>query len=191
MAATNDYRVLLVGSQLGPTSPSQVQNLTLHSTNSLIIGDTLNIFGTFLEDAPNLTVTTNASNPVTLAGGLNLQNSAIFWAGSNPNLRNLTNNGSITLQNLAVFGAAPPANYLSLVNHGLISSQGVQIRSDNFVNSGLFSSGALSFTLQSQTATLTNGSITAGGNISLITGSLLASNVLLSAGDSLNIAVAN
>ena len=188
---TNDNRVLLVSSQLSPVTPSQVQHLILHSTNSIVIGDTLNIIGTFSEDAQNLTVTTNANNPVTLDGELDLQPSGLSWASSNPNLRNLTNNGTIQSQNLAVFGTAPPANYFSLINSGQISTKGAQVWANNFVNSGMFSSGAQSFTLQSLTTTLTNGSVSAGGNISITTGSMVASNVLLSAGDALTIAATN
>jgi hypothetical protein len=187
--ATNDYRVLLVSSSLAPTSPSQIQHFTLHATNSIVIADTLNIIGTFYEDAQNLTVTTNINNPATPEGGINLLPSSIFWASSNPNLRNLTNNGVIQSQNLAVFGTTPPANYFSLINNGTISDKGSQIWANNFANSGVFSSGAQSFVLQSLTTTLTNGSITAGGNVSITTGSMLASNTVITAGQALTIAV--
>jgi hypothetical protein len=186
---TNDYRTVLVASQLTPTTPTQVQNVRFHSSNSLIIADAFNIFGTFFEDAQNLTLTTNIFSMVTPAGVLNLQNSALFWASSNPNLRNLTNNGSIVLQNLAVFGTTPPANYFSLINTGTISDKGSQIWANNFANSGVFSSGAQSFTLQSLTTTLTNGSITAGGNVSITTGSMLASNTVITAGQALSLTV--
>ncbi len=189
--ATNDYRVLLVSSQLAPTTPSQVQHLTLHATNSVIISDVFNVIGTFSTDAQNLTLTANVNNPVTLDGELNLQPSSLSWASSTPNLRNLTNNGAIRLHSLAVFGTAPPANYFSLINNGLISDVGSQIWADNFANSGVFSSGNNSFMLQSLTTTLTNGSITAGGNLSITTGSLLASNVVISSGQLLSIVATN
>jgi hypothetical protein len=102
---TNDYRVLIVGSDLTPTTLAQVQNLLIHTTNNLVISDELNVMSTVTADAQNLTFTTNgAGNGATsLDGELNVQNNNIFWATSFPDLVNLTNNGAIRLQNLSQF----------------------------------------------------------------------------------------
>jgi len=102
---TNDFRVLIVGSQLTPTAASQVQDLILHGTNSIVISDTFNILRTFTADAQNLTLTTNGAGvgATSLDGEVNVGSSSIFWASSLPNLCNLTNNGAIRFQNLAQF----------------------------------------------------------------------------------------
>ena len=105
---TNDYRVLIVGSQLTPTILAQVHNLVLHSTNSIIISDTFNVMNSFSADAQNLTLTTNgtALGATSLDGEINLDSPNIFWSTSLPNLRNLTNNGAMRFQNLAQFLAS-------------------------------------------------------------------------------------
>jgi hypothetical protein len=104
---TNDYRIVVIGSQVSPTTMAQVQDLILHATNSLTISDTMNVMRTFYSDARSLTLTTNpaANGATSLDGELNLQSPAIFWQSSVPNLRFLTNNGAIRMQNLAYFGA--------------------------------------------------------------------------------------
>ncbi len=103
---TNDYRVLIVSSQLTPTLGAQVNNLVLYDTNSIIISDTFNILGTFSANAQSLTLTTNlpGNGATSFDGELNLDSVGIFWQSSVPNLRFLTNNGAIRMQNLALFG---------------------------------------------------------------------------------------
>jgi hypothetical protein len=102
---TNDFRVLIVGSQVNPTSLAQVQDLILHGTNSIVISDTFNIIRTFKADAQNLTLTTNGPGvgAASLDGELNIGTPNTFWASALPNLRNLTNNGAIRLQNQNTF----------------------------------------------------------------------------------------
>ena len=193
---TNDYRVLLVNSQLQPTTPSQVQNFALHSTNSVVVSDVYNILNSFYIDAPNLTLTTNSAITGAPDGELNLENAGsgsayTFSSTTLPNLRCLTNNGAMRSLNFATFGAAPPANYTALINNGLISDQGSTIVTRDFENSGLFNSGSGSFVLQSFDATLTNGLVMAGQDVSVGTGSLIASNVMIQAGRSLTISATN
>jgi hypothetical protein len=189
---TNEFRVMLLNPNLSPTTLPQVQNLALHGTN-LIISDMLNIFGTLSIDAQNLTLTTNLNTGGVGSqdGELNLQNTAINWATSLPNLRNLTNNGAIRSQNAIFFGGPSPANYLAFINNGLVSDNGSAIWADNFENSGTFSNGIGSFTLQSLATTLTNNSIIAGGDIAITTVSLLTSNLVIQAGRSLTLAATN
>jgi len=340
---TNDYRVLIVGSQLTPTAISQVQDLILHGTNSIVISDALNVMRTFTADAQNLTLTTNGlgNGATSLDGELNVNSPQIFWASSLPNLRNLTNNGAIRFQNLAQFNGtsnilavtpaipavaatgrlsevttrtnvmannkvvigtnqyvfvlkltnsvpnqvkistkfdgsmsnliaainhaagagtnyttntlantqvtaggltnhaflvtakiagsagnsiqtansttttnltwrsaylaggadyvAPTTNitstlvvpYSNFINNGLVSDQGSAIQAANFENGGAVSNGVGSFLLSSLTSTVTNGSIVAGGDISITADSLVTSNVLLLAGRSLTLTVTN
>jgi hypothetical protein len=108
---TNDFRVLLVSSQLTPTTLAQVQHLNLYSrTNTVVISDAFNVFGTLFIDATNLTLTTNGygNGATSPEGELNLESGDILWPGSLPNLRNLTNSGAIRCQNLINFGSAAP-----------------------------------------------------------------------------------
>jgi len=191
--ATNDFRVLIVNSQVIPTTSPQVQDLILHDTNSLVLSDTLNIMRTLSIDAQNLTLTTNVigAGASSLEGELNVENNNILWPGALPNLHWLTNYGAIRLGNLAVFGGAPPANYGAFINHGLVSDQGSTIYADNFLNSGIISNGVGSFMLQSLTTTLTNGAIIAGANVSITADSLVTSNLMLQAGRALTLQVTN
>lgn len=109
---TNDYRVLIVGSRLNPTTQAQVQDLILHGTNSIVISDTFNVMRTFSADAQNLTLTRNGFGvgATSLDGELNLLSGSILWQSSLPNLRNLTNNGAIRTGNLAIFGSPLTVN---------------------------------------------------------------------------------
>lgn len=99
---TNDFRVLLVASQLQPTSVPFVQNLALHATTNLVISDTLNVYSSLAIDSQRLTITTNGyGNGATSAEG------ELNWIGSGtvgpvqlPNLRWLTNNGALRTANL-------------------------------------------------------------------------------------------
>lgn len=139
VAATNDFRVLIVGSQLSPSTLAEVQDLMLHGTNSIVISDRYNVMRTFTADAQNLTLTTNGiGNGATSPDGeLNLGSVNVFWADSLPNLRNLTNNGAIRLQNLSHFiGSSgnvvitPPVaatGTLSAVNSALNMSSGNKV----------------------------------------------------------------
>jgi hypothetical protein len=335
---TNDFRVMIVNSQLTPTAPTYVQDLVLHATNSLVLSDALNILRTLSIDATNLTLTTNSvgNGASSLDGELNLMTSAILWQSALPNVRNLTNNGAIRTKNLALFGSATPtyttnitpaiaatatlyetdpsntispagtwvtigtnytytfadtitntvrnqvkvgatldgsmSNLIAAINHaagsgtgystntsanpfvtaglltdhsftvtaktngssgksienttsaiwfmhwgdsmsggadiatnivksggpygafinnGLLSDQGSTIYADNFLSSGVISNGVGSFLLHSLTTTLTNGSIIAGGDISITASSLVTSNLVLQAGRSLTLQVTN
>ena len=189
---TNDFRVEIVASQLTPTTLAQVQDLILHGTNSIVISDAFNVMRTFTADAQNLTLTTNGAGvgATSLDGELNLNSGSIFWQSSLPNLRNLTNNGAIQTLNQINFGSSAQP-YFNFINNGLVSDQGAIIYANNFVSSGTISNGVGSFALQSLTTTLTNGSITAGGNISITASSLVTSNLVLQAGRSLTLQATN
>ena len=100
---TNEFRVLLVNPSLTPTTLSQVQDLTLHATNSLVISDVMNVIRTLSIDAQSLTLTTNGPSATSADGELNLQSSTFLWSNSVPNLLWLTNNGAIRIANSAVF----------------------------------------------------------------------------------------
>ena len=191
---TNDYNVVIVANQAAPTTPTEVWNMALHGTNSIVISDTYNILNNLYLDCVSLTLTTNGPGAQSPYGELNLQSASFgsplvynVWSNSVPNLLYLTNNGVILLQNIGDFGGPPPANYVALVNHGLISDQGSQMWADNFESSGALLNGVGSFTLHSLTATLTNGSLTAGADVSITTGSLLTGNLALEADRSLTL----
>lgn len=354
VAITNDYRVLIVKSQLNPIATPQIQTLTLNATNNLVISDQLNVFNSVFATPQSMTLTTNgigngASSPL---GELNLENSnspAWSWGGAFPNLLWLTNNGAIiapnfngiggaavgetnvvtpgtnaiaasailsesggknvTKTNTVVIGGEPPttytftntingktpANYIligpnidasmtnlisainhgpgaskfystntyanifvtagvltnnlagtnhafivtaiiagangtniavsttetnlmwsstnllggadavppvtntvplpgpynAVINNGLFSDEGTAIWTANFENGGTFTNGVGSFILNAQTATLTNGFLYAGGDISITADTLETSNLVLQAGRSLTLQITN
>jgi hypothetical protein len=103
--ATNDFRVLIVGSQLTPTTLAQVQDLFLHGTN-LVLSDTMNIIRNLSVDSQSLTLTTNpiANGATSPEGELNWQELGTFGTATQfPNLLWLTNNGAIMALNSAQF----------------------------------------------------------------------------------------
>jgi hypothetical protein len=111
---------------------------------------------------------------------------------------NLTWNGHATLSGGA--NAVPATTnfgtfsipYDNFINHGLISDLGATISAKYFENGGFFLNNSLgSFNLQSLDVLLTNGLLTAGGDVSITARSLVASNLLLQAGRSLTLRVTN
>jgi hypothetical protein len=190
---TNDFRVELVASQITPTLAGQVQDLTLHGTNSVILSDAFNVMRNLFIDAQNLTLTTNTPGygATSADGELNLESPNIFWASSLPNLRWLTNNGAISTMNLAYFGSSA-LPYGAFVNRGRVSNLGGStIWAQDFENYGTFYSGVGSFNLQSLTTMMTNSSVVAGANVAIGADSLVASNLVLFAGAALNLTVTN
>ncbi len=191
---TNDFRVLIVGSQLTAAALAYVQDLLLHGTNSLVLADSFHVLRKLSVDAQNLTLTTNGpgTGATSLDGELNLF-SGINWSNSFPNLRNLTNNGVIRVANVnpLTFGsAASPAG--AFINHSLLSDNGAIIYVTNFENDGTFTNGSQApFILKAQTATFTNGALNGGGDVTLSADSLLTSNLFLTANRSLTLAVTN
>jgi hypothetical protein len=145
---TNDWRTVLVDANLNPFTPPQIRNLTLGATNSLVIGDQLNVFGSMFASAQNLTLTTNtigtgASSP---DGELNLQNIAPTtwtWPGSFPNLLWVTNSGAIRLPNLAQFIGNSSTNLITtnmpatLAMATISSGRGTNVLKNNTVTIGL------------------------------------------------------
>ena len=115
---TNDWRTALVDANLNPFTAPQIRNLALGVTNSLVLSDVLNVYGTMFSSAQNLTLRTNvigtgASSP---DGELNLQNiepATWTWPGSFPNLLWLTNSGAVRLPNLAQFIGTSHTNLIT------------------------------------------------------------------------------
>jgi len=103
---SNDFRVLIVQSQINPTMAAQVQDLALYNTNSTVISDTFNVMRSFTATARSLTLTTNVVGygATSADGELNLNSAGIFWQSSVPNLRYVTNYGAIRTQNAVDFG---------------------------------------------------------------------------------------
>lgn len=189
---TNDFQVEIVASQLTPTTLAQVQDLILHSTN-LVVSDAFNVLRKLSLDAQSLTLTTNAYGygATSADGELNLESPNILWPNSLPNLLWLTNNGAISTLNLANFGSSAKP-YGAFVNRGRVSNLGGSIIwARNFENYGTFYDGSGGFNLQSLTATMTNSAVVAGGTITIVADSLVASNSVLSAGAALNLTATN
>ncbi|MDR3456205.1 MAG: hypothetical protein P4N60_02065 [Verrucomicrobiae bacterium] len=187
-----DYRVLVVASSFVPASKSWVQTLTLHATNSVVISDVFNVFKSLSVDAQNLTTTTNAfGNGATSADGeLNWFGPSVLNAAQFPNLRSVTNNGAIRAANLAVFGGSSSV-YGAFINNGIVADQGTTIWTTNFFNSGMITSGGGSFALQAQTATMTNGVVSAAGDLTITAPSLIVNNVNLQAGRMIQLTASN
>lgn len=191
LGVTNVYHVLLVNSQALPTTTPIVQDLVLHGTN-LYVSDVFNIIRKLSVDATSLTLTTNMQTGGFGAqdGELNWYNTAPLNAVQFPNLRWVTNNGAIRAANLAVFGGSSTV-YGAFINNGLVADQGTTIWTTNLFNSGLFTNGSGSFILQSQTTTVSNGTVLAGADLTINSPSLVLSNTVLQAGRMLQLTVTN
>jgi hypothetical protein len=120
----------------------------------------------------NSIVTTTTSTNLTWNGNATLTGGSDYFAGS-------TN----------IVSAQMP--YQNMVNNGLIADLGSTILANNFVSSGTISNDAGSFSLQSVSATLTNGLIYSAANITLGADTLVTSNLLIQAGRSLTLQVTN
>ena len=194
-----DFRVLLINSSLNPITPAQVQDLAFHATNNLVISDVFNVLRKVSIDAQNLTLTVDGPNSLAPDGELNMQaiplsgQYTFVWSNAFPNLHNLTNNGSVRVPNVnPVNLGSSTSPYGTIINNGFFSAYGLNISVNDFENGGAFSNGALgSFILKSRTTTLTNGLLYAGGDVSISTGTMLASNVVLRANRSLTIVATN
>jgi len=188
------YRVVLVASQLDPTTASQEQDFTLHSSNNVVLSDTLNIFRTFSMNCTNLTLTYNGSGngAASLDGELNLDSAAISWATSLPRLRCLANNGTIITLNQTTFGSVA-SPYLSLVNSGTIeNTSGTIINSADFENYGYFYAGTGLFSVQSLTTTMDYGTIEAtAGTFSDTASSMVIAGTYIDAGKSFTLTATN
>ena len=194
------YNVTMIDSRLDPQAPSQVQNLSLRSTN-LLIGDALNVFGSLLLDTVRLTISTNAGNAPTPYGELNLTSGDPLWSSNLPKLQYLTNSGIISSLSPIYFGSAqtPPwisgtfdAPYQSVVTHGSIISQGNSTWANYYEASGTNSAGIGPISARANSAIITNGAFLAtDADITLTCGSLLISNQVLEAGRSITLTVTN
>jgi hypothetical protein len=176
---TFDYRVMIVASQLTPTTAPWVKDLHLHATNSLIISDVLNVYNSLYFDAQSLTITTNGIGvgATSQMGGLNSYVPENLGPLQWPNLLFLTNNGTLISQGLLVLTNS--GNFGAVINDGFIADNGLTIYATNFVNGGVISNGAGNLTVQSLTTTMTNGFIFANGSISIGANSLDTSNTYL------------
>jgi hypothetical protein len=146
LGVTNDYRILIVASQLTPEISAQVQNLILrdYHSNSIVISDTYNVMNSFYADPQSLTLTTNpiGNGATSFDGELNLQSPNIFFQNSTPNLRWLTNYGAIRMQNLGYFGyptetnVAPPvpaSGMLSEIGTNAVKKDKVTVGSNQYL----------------------------------------------------------
>ena len=174
---TFDYRVMLVGSDLSPLSKSWVQHLRLHATNSLVLRDVMNVYGSLNIDAQRLTIETNgAGNGYnSISGELNWLPLTTLNTVQLPNLLWLTNNGALRAGGLAAFGSSA-SRYGAFINNGFVGTGGTTIWTTNFSNSGVITNSAGSFVLQTSNAVMTNGYIYAGSDVTIATPSFVFSN---------------
>ena len=214
---TNEFHVLMVDAELQPTSPVQLNTLSLRGTN-LYISDWLNVASNLLLNAQQVTIASNACGAATPTGQINLLTPGITWSPSFPVLENLTNWGTISLSNTVYFAGVRQSPYYtsnftepyqSLVNHNVISSSGISIWAQYFENTGaglvtgcngtnttnsaLILSSFGPFSLQATNALMLNGTIETGfiGDISITSGNLTVSNHALLANGALTLVVTN
>lgn len=157
----------------------------------------------------NYTTNTTA-NPLVTAGLLNTGTHAFvvtaIAAGTAGNsiastnsavTTNLTWNGHATLYGGVNYAAAvtnvSPVQvpYLDFVNSGSISGLGATIWSDDFENYGYFNAGTGSFTVQSLTTAMTNGSVFAAGTFSVAADDLVIGGTSIQSGKSFTLAATN
>jgi hypothetical protein len=187
---TNTYFVTMVDSHLASTSPSFLQNLTLHATN-IVISDVLNVLSNITIDAYNLTIATNGPGSQTPAGQLNIPSGMSLGASALPRLQTLTNYGVISVQNSASFGSSTQP-YWDFVNRGSVLVQGCSIWATNFDNTGRIDSGPGPIHIAATSAVLSNGVFNAPvSDIILSAGSLFITNQFLNSGHSLTIWATN
>jgi hypothetical protein len=145
---TNDWRTALVSANLNPNTAPQIRNLALNSSNSLVLSDTLNVFGTMFASAQSLTLTTNTigTGASSADGELNLQNifpTSWTWPGSFPNALWVTNSGAMRLPNLAQFIGTSHTNLITtntpatVATATLTSGKGTNVLKNNAVTIGL------------------------------------------------------
>jgi hypothetical protein len=194
------YNVSIIDSRLAPEQPSQIQDLTLRSTN-VVINDVLNVYRNLLIDCERLTIATNALDAPTTNGALNLTSPNLFWAPSLPRLQYLTNYGIITAANSTFFGGArvPPwfsgtfdEPYQSFVNHGSIMSQGSLTWANYLECGGGIDAGVGPLSFQCVCGIATNSVFTASNSdVSITAGVMLLSNTVVQAGRAINLNVTN
>jgi hypothetical protein len=209
---TNAFQVTFVGSQLVPTSPVDINNLLLRSTN-LVISDVLAVSNELVINAQNLTITSNAPSDVTPVGQLIYfpNDESDLYSANFPGMLNLTNFGAIVSLNAAFFQVRQNPNFpqagdgpwQSIVNHGQILSEvgGLTFWSSYFENSGSalsqasIESDAGAFGpvfVQSSTALLSNSIVIANaGDMSFTSGSLTIDQETLQSSGFLDLAVTN
>ena len=189
---TNGFHVLMVSSALSPTSPVNVENFSLRSTN-VVISDIVAVNQSLLINAQSLTITSNDPAALTPTGELGffpLQPDDVFSANL-PGMMNFTNFGIFETENAAFFQirqdpdnpTAGDGPWQSVVNAGTIFSGGGDIFwVSNFQNTGFIESSAGPVFVQASTALVTNSAMAAfDGDMSLTSGSLTISNVTLQA----------
>jgi hypothetical protein len=132
---TNDFRVLIVSSDLSATTLAQVQNLLFHATNGLVLSDSFNVMNAVGADSQSLTLTTNGAGTGASAvvGSLNIQNPAFVWSAAFPNLLNFTNYGQVEFQGLGQFSTT--SNVLTIVsNTAAIPASGTLVEISGHTN---------------------------------------------------------
>ena len=154
---TNDYRVLLVGSDLTPTTLAQVQNLFMHGTNTLLISDALNVMNVATADAQNLALTTNGpgAGATSVDGELNVQNVNFTWSSSFPNLLNVTNYGAIRLKSLGQF-ISTSNSFIIIPGTPVMSATGTLVEISGHANVAANDSVTVGFSTYTFVSKLTN-----------------------------------
>jgi len=207
-ARSNVFTVTMVSSELEPDTTVLVQDLNLKATN-LVISDTLVVVSNFLADAQNITITANGPGALSPYGVLELESIDDLWTPYLPSLQNLTNGGLIFVINSVFFENRHNLNFdspndtplQSFVNTGILESDGGEkIWANSFQNTGpspvfglseIFAEFGPIF-IQSPTAVFAGSDTVAeNGDMQITAGSLVLSNVVLQAANSLILSATN
>jgi hypothetical protein len=148
VVTTNEWRTVLVRANLTVDTTPNIRDLTLNSTNSLVVNDVLNVFGTMLATPKNLTLATNvigtgATSPDGELNLLNVEPTTWTWPHTFPNLLWVTNSGAMRLPNLAQFVGTSQTNLITtnipatLATATLTSGKGINVLKNNKVTIGL------------------------------------------------------
>jgi hypothetical protein len=193
---TYDFRVLLVFSQLAPTSDTHEGTVAVYSSNNVVISDKLNINSNLFLNCTNLLLTTNdmLSGAASPDGELNLMPTTFLWANATTRLRCLTNNGAIRTMNpisAQVFGGTG-SPYLALYNSGLIdNAAGMTINALNLEHYGTILAGTGSFIARTITTTMSNATVQAGTTFSNAANDMVITGTAIQAGRSLTLIATN
>lgn len=166
--------VLMLDHSLTLTQQVVVQDLSLRSTN-VVISDTVRVGRQFVSEGRDFTV--NSS-------GFLIRESGDIGSTNLINVYNLTNEGTIFVARQLKLGSDRPKPYSNIVNYASIIAGGMDLKSDQIINSNVFQSdnGSASFFARKMYLSGDASTVLAYGDVVLGGANLVATNSLIFAG---------
>lgn len=169
------FHVLVVDHDLRADFKPTIRNLTLRSTN-VVIRDNLSVNRSLRLQTENLTL----DGTLTLSGEVSDLRAANLIGVKNVLIES---NAVFQVANDALFGYDTTSGYDSIINRGMISATAPFFKATTFENSGsIIADNGGSVIIESRTANLSNGRITADRDIYISSGDLTATNSTITAG---------